>query len=80
MIRVFCGYQSGYVDGADSVMSSGTFTVGMVRSMNSKTSKVNVGKLCRQYGGGGHKRAGTCQPSIEDTERIFKEIIDACKD
>ncbi len=45
-----------------------------------KTSNVHVGKICQQYGGGGHKRAGTCQPSIEDTERIFKEIIHACKD
>jgi nanoRNase/pAp phosphatase (c-di-AMP/oligoRNAs hydrolase) len=45
-----------------------------------KTSNVHVGKLCQQYGGGGHKRAGTCQPSIDDTERIFKEIIHACKD
>ena len=45
-----------------------------------KTSNIHVGKLCQKYGGGGHKRAGTCQPSIEDTERIFKEIIDACKD
>ena len=24
--------------------------------------------------------AGTCQPPIEDTERIFKEVIHACKD
>ena len=55
-------------------------TISVAHSIFVKTSKVHSGKLCRQYGGGGHRGAGTCQPSIEDTDKIFKEIIDACKD
>jgi len=54
--------------------------ISVAHSIFVKTSKVHVGKLCQQYGGGGHRRAGTCQPSIKDTERIFKEVIHACKD
>ena len=55
-------------------------TISVAHSIFVKTSKVHSGKLCRQYGGGGHRGAGTCQPSIEDTDKNFKEIIDACKD
>jgi len=55
-------------------------TISVAHSIFVKTSKVHSGKLCRQYGGGGHSGAGTCQPSIEDTDKIFQEIIDACKD
>ena len=54
-------------------------TISVAHSIFEKTSQVNVGKLCKKYGGGGHRRAGTCQPSLEDTDRIFQEIIDICK-
>ena len=55
-------------------------TISVAHSIFTKTSKVHAVKLCRLYSGGGHRGAGTCQPSIEDTDKNFKEIIDACKD
>lgn len=33
-----------------------------------------------QYGGGGHRNAGTCQVANEDAERVLGEIIEALKD
>jgi nanoRNase/pAp phosphatase (c-di-AMP/oligoRNAs hydrolase) len=28
-----------------------------------------------RYGGGGHKKVGTCQVPIEDAEKVLKELI-----
>ncbi len=54
------------------------FTVG--KSIFNKSSSVNIGELMLQYGGGGHRNAGTCQVPNEDAERVLTEIIEALKD
>jgi nanoRNase/pAp phosphatase (c-di-AMP/oligoRNAs hydrolase) len=34
-----------------------------------------VGSLTLKYGGGGHKRVGTCQVSYEDADRVVGEML-----
>ena len=46
-------------------------------SIFNKTSTVDVGRLALKYGGGGHKRAGTCQVSHENADKYILEIIEA---
>src|SRR6056297_94455 len=50
------------------------FAVG--KSILNRTSKTNVGELMLQYGGGGHKNAGTCQVEHEDAPGVLNELID----
>ena len=75
----------GFTDGNISVRISdgkqGQFhTIAVAHSIVTSTSKVDAGLLCKTYNGGGHERAAACQVSIEDSDRILKEIIEACKD
>ena len=44
-------------------------------SIINKTSKVNVGSLTLQYGGGGHYQVGTCQVSNERADNIVDEML-----
>jgi nanoRNase/pAp phosphatase (c-di-AMP/oligoRNAs hydrolase) len=50
------------------------FSVGY--SILNRTATVDVGKLMLKYGGGGHRRVGTCQVPYADTDRVMKEIIE----
>jgi oligoribonuclease NrnB/cAMP/cGMP phosphodiesterase (DHH superfamily) len=45
-------------------------------SIINPTSSVNVGSLTLKYGGGGHKRVGTCQVSYEDADRVVGEMLE----
>jgi oligoribonuclease NrnB/cAMP/cGMP phosphodiesterase (DHH superfamily) len=54
--------------------------ISVAHSIFVRTSSVDSGELCKKYGGGGHKGAATCQPVLKDSERVFLEIIDACKE
>ncbi len=45
-------------------------------SIINPTATVNVGSLTLKYGGGGHKRVGTCQVSYEDADRVVGEMLD----
>lgn len=45
-----------------------------------RTSKVNIGKLLVEYGGGGHRGAGTCQLSPEEAPEKITQIIKQIKD
>lgn len=49
------------------------FTCG--HSIINRTSNTDIGSLMLKYGGGGHKRVGTCQVSVDDAEAILEEII-----
>jgi nanoRNase/pAp phosphatase (c-di-AMP/oligoRNAs hydrolase)/PKD repeat protein len=49
------------------------FAVG--RSIIESVSKVNIGELMLQYGGGGHERAGTCKVPIEEADRVLDNLI-----
>ncbi len=46
------------------------------KSILDRSSKTNVGALMLDYGGGGHKAAGTCQIAIDDAERVKAELIE----
>lgn len=49
------------------------FTIG--KSIVNKQSKVNIGEICLQYGGGGHMNAGTCQVDNDKADEVLKEIL-----
>ena len=45
-------------------------------SIINKTSNVDVGKLMLKYGGGGHKKVGTCQFSDEEIPEKLPKMLD----
>lgn len=45
-------------------------------SIINKTSNVDVGSLMLKYGGGGHKKVGTCQFSTETMDEQLPKLID----
>lgn len=49
------------------------FPVG--KSVLNRTSNTNIGALMLEYGGGGHRNAGTCQVDNDSSERIKEELI-----
>ncbi len=48
-------------------------------SIFNRSSKTDIGTLCAQYGGGGHKGAGTAQFEAKDSEVRIKELIEKMK-
>ncbi|MFQ6674052.1 MAG: exopolyphosphatase [Fidelibacterota bacterium] len=54
-------------------------TVSVAHSIFVRTSPVDCGELCKKYGGGGHRGAATCQPSLEESNTVLREIIATCK-
>ena len=44
-------------------------------SILDRSSLVDVGSLVLKYGGGGHRRVGTCQVGYDDVDRIVGEIL-----
>lgn len=44
-------------------------------SIINRTANTDIGSLMLKYGGGGHKRVGTCQVPIEDAEKILTELV-----
>jgi oligoribonuclease NrnB/cAMP/cGMP phosphodiesterase (DHH superfamily) len=45
-------------------------------SIINPTATIDVGSLTLKYGGGGHKRVGTCQIAYEDVDRVVSEMLD----
>lgn len=48
-------------------------------SIFNRTSKTDVGALMAEYGGGGHKGAGTCQLPEAEADAKVKEIVERMK-
>lgn len=46
------------------------------KSILNRTSKTDIGSLMLEYGGGGHKNAGTCQVDNDDAEKVLGELIE----
>jgi oligoribonuclease NrnB/cAMP/cGMP phosphodiesterase (DHH superfamily) len=44
-------------------------------SIINPTATIDVGVLTLKYGGGGHKRVGTCQIAYEDVDRVVSEML-----
>ena len=49
------------------------FAIG--KSILNRTSKTHIGKLCLEYGGGGHEAAGTCQVENLRSEEVLSELV-----
>jgi oligoribonuclease NrnB/cAMP/cGMP phosphodiesterase (DHH superfamily) len=45
-------------------------------SIINPTSQIDVGVMTLSYGGGGHKRVGTCQVGYQDVDRVVSEMLD----
>lgn len=45
-------------------------------SIMNRTSKVNVGQLMLKYGGGGHRKVGTCQFTDENMDEMLPKMLD----
>ncbi len=54
------------------------FAVG--KSIFNKTSKVNIGEVMLEYGGGGHLNAGTCQVDNDKADELLQEVIEKLLD
>jgi hypothetical protein len=52
-----------------------TVNAAIGHSIFNRTCKVNVGKLCATYGGGGHQGAGTCQLPHDKADAQLQEIL-----
>ena len=48
-------------------------------SIINKTSNTHVGHLMREYGGGGHGAAGTCQVPYDNADNVIAEIVETMK-
>lgn len=46
------------------------------KSVLNRSSKTDVGTLMLEYGGGGHKNAGTCQVDNDEADRVQAELIE----
>lgn len=49
------------------------------QSVINRSSRVDIGSLMLKYGGGGHKKVGTCQVPYEEADRVLEELINAIK-
>ena len=47
------------------------------KSIINKTSDVDIGGICLEYGGGGHRNAGTCQLANDEVDAKLPAIIEA---
>lgn len=53
------------------------FAVG--HSIINKTSKTDVGSLMLEYGGGGHKKVGTCQVPYDEAQETLTRLVEKIK-
>jgi len=52
-----------------------TVNVAIGKSIFNRACRLNVGMLCREYGGGGHDGAGTCQLKPAEADAKIAEIV-----
>ena len=45
------------------------------RSIFDRSSTLNIGKLCAEFGGGGHRAAGTCQVDHRHAELVLADFV-----
>lgn len=55
------------------------FTVQVGHSIFNRTCRTNVGELMQKHGGGGHRGAGTCQPTVDGADSVIGDILDTLK-
>ena len=47
------------------------------KSIVNKTSEADIGAICLEYGGGGHRNAGTCQLANDEVDAKLPALIEA---
>lgn len=45
------------------------------KSIVNKSGNTDIGKLCLEYGGGGHAKAGTCQIENDKADEVLADIV-----
>ena len=65
---------------ADDSQRPDTTAISVGYNIFNTTSKVNVGALLKEHGGGGHKVVGSCRVSRSEAERSIQEIFEAIKE
>lgn len=81
LVYTLDGLSDGNISVRISDGKAGEFdTISVGYSIFNRTSNVDCGSLCAEYGGGGHKAVGTCQPALDDSDTVFQEIIAACRE
>ena len=55
------------------------FTVQAGHSIFNRTCKTHIGELMHKHGGGGHRGAGTCQPTVDVADSAIQDILDTLK-
>lgn len=58
---------------------SGLTVISVGHSIFNRTCGVNIGKLLMEFGGGGHRGAGTCQVPNEKTDEVLGKILPRLK-
>ena len=46
------------------------------KSIIDDSAQVNIGRLCLEYGGGGHANAGTCQVDNDRADEVLQQLVD----
>ncbi len=62
---------------AEDTQRENTTAISVGYNIFNPTSKVNVGELLQNYGGGGHKVVGSCRVPKEKAEQAIREIVAA---
>jgi nanoRNase/pAp phosphatase (c-di-AMP/oligoRNAs hydrolase) len=57
-----------------------TVVISLGHSILNRSCNMNVGHLLAQYGGGGHRGAGTCQVPKSKASRVIKKILEQLKE
>jgi len=57
-----------------------TVVISLGHSILNRSCNMNVGHLLAQYGGGGHRGAGTCQVPRSKASRVIKKILEQLKE
>ncbi|MBI4487818.1 MAG: hypothetical protein HY694_01920 [Deltaproteobacteria bacterium] len=65
---------------AEDSQRANTTAISVGYNIFNKTSKVNVGALMEEYGGGGHSVVGSCRLPNHEAERAIAEILEAIKE
>jgi hypothetical protein len=65
---------------AEDTQRENTTAISVGYNIFNPTSKINVGELLRNYGGGGHKVVGSCRVPNEAAEQAIREIVAAVRE
>ena len=65
---------------ADDSQRPNTTAISVGYNIFHTTSKVNVGALMEQHGGGGHRVVGSCRVPKDEAEKHIREIFEAIKE